>query len=278
MIQDISPHRFNNEFRFNLEPDDNDLIFFFKENLLLLKFINNEYSVPTRRELFRKTDIPRANFLFSFNEIPCYLVWDCMVPDDPVFVFKEISFFRIIKQNEIAWISIVACQLMNWYHQNRYCGNCGSPTHEKTEERALTCSKCGHTVFPKISPAIIVAIIKDDKILLANNANFRANWYSLVAGYADIGESLEETVIREVREEVGIEVKNLRYFKSQPWPISGSMMIGFFAEADDSQVIIVDEKEITEAKWFKRGCLPDHPPASISIAGEMIERFENNEL
>jgi NAD+ diphosphatase len=128
-------------------------------------------------------------------------------------------------------------------------------------------------VYPKISPAIIVAIVCNDKILLAHSNNFPGKWYSLIAGYTDIGESLEEAVMREVKEEVGLEVKNIRYYKSQPWPFSSSMMIGFFAEADDAQRIQTDNKEISHAAWFNRGNLPDHP-AQISIAGEMIDKFE----
>ena len=123
----------------------------------------------------------------------------------------------------------------------------------------------------------IIAIVCNDKLLLARNANFRGNWYSLIAGYADVGESLEETLAREVKEEVGLDVSNIRYYKSQPWPLSGSMMIGFIAEADDQQPITIDNKEIVEAAWFTRGNLPNHPP-TLSIAGEMIEKFENGEL
>ncbi len=193
------------------------------------------------------------------------------------YVYKEISFFRTFKQKEIAWISIVAYHLMNWYSQNKYCGKCGSKTIEKPDERAIICPDCNTTVFPKISPAIIVAIVSNNKILLAHNSSFKENWFSLIAGYADIGESLEETVIREVKEEVGLDVKNIRYYKSQPWPFSGSMMIGFFAEADERQTIVPDNKEITSAAWFNRGELPNHPP-DISIAGEMIDKFEKKEI
>ena len=98
-----------------------------------------------------------------------------------------------------------------------------------------------------------------------------------MAGYVDIGESLEETVMREVKEEVGLDVRNIRYYKSQPWPFSGSMMIGFFAEADDTQPICTDNVEITDAHWYSRGQLPNHPPV-ISIAGEMIDKFEKGEV
>jgi NAD+ diphosphatase len=132
-------------------------------------------------------------------------------------------------------------------------------------------------IYPKISPAIIVAIICNNKILLARSSKFPKNWYSLIAGYVDVGESLEEALIREVKEEVGLDVKNIRYSMSQPWPLSGSMMIGFVAEADENQPVSIDNREISEAAWFTRGNLPAHPPG-LSIAGEMIERFEKGEL
>ncbi|HEX2959410.1 MAG TPA: NAD(+) diphosphatase, partial [Chitinispirillaceae bacterium] len=181
------------------------------------------------------------------------------------------------KQKEIAWAGLVGYDLMNWYSKNDYCGKCGTKTRHKTDERAIECPSCNTLVFPKISPAIIVAILCKDKILLARNSNFPAAWYSLIAGYADVGESLEETVRREVREEVGIDVRNIRYYKSQPWPLTGSMMVGFIAEADDTQPISVDTKEIVEASWFTRGNLPSHPP-ELSISGELIGMFDRGEL
>lgn len=162
---------------------------------------------------------------------------------------------------------------MNWYGRNRFCGTCGSRTRHKTDERALSCPECGATVYPRISPAIIVAITCNNKILLARSPHFPAGFHSLIAGYVDIGESLEETVIREVKEEVGLDVRNIRYYKNQPWPLSGSMMVGFFAEADETQPISINTKEISEAAWFTRGNLPQYP-LKISIAGEMIEKFD----
>jgi NAD+ diphosphatase len=132
-------------------------------------------------------------------------------------------------------------------------------------------------VFPKISPAVIIAVLNKGRILLAHNSSFQNNWYSLVAGYVDVGESLEEAVKREVKEEVGLDVKNIRYYTSEPWPYSGSLMIGFVAEANDDQEIVPDNKEITHAAWYEAGKLPNHP-GKISISGEMIEKFEKGEL
>jgi NAD+ diphosphatase len=269
MIQDIHPHVFSNIF---IETGicDHDYVFHFKDDALLLRQCGEELKIPVRKEFKGSAD--RGIFLFSLNNINCFLVNDCIVPDDPGYGYHEISFFRTLQQIEIAWASIVALQLMNWYMSNRFCGKCGSAMVPKKDERALACTGCENIVYPKISPAIIVAILSRDKILLARGTNFRGGFYSLVAGYADIGESLEEAVAREVKEEVGLDVRNIRYYGSQPWPLSGSMMIGFVAEADDHQPIKIDPKEIGDAGWYTRDNLPNHP-TTISIAGEMIEKF-----
>jgi NAD+ diphosphatase len=277
MIHEISPHIFDNKYLSVSCIGDDDYIFHFKDNSLLMKSDNEEFTIPRKKEIDNHIDTNEFYFLFTFNHIPCFLVIDLSENIENQFVFKEINFFRSFKQKEIAWISIVAFQLKNWYFNNKFCSTCGSKTRIHSEERAIVCPDCHSTVYPRISPAIIVSIVSNNKILLATNSNFPSGWYSLIAGYADIGESLEETVIREVKEEVGLVVSNIRYYKSQPWPYSGSMMIGFIADADDNQMIQVDGKEITHAAWFMKGNLPNHPP-NISIAGEMIEKFENGEL
>jgi NAD+ diphosphatase len=277
MIQDIHPHCFDNKYIEINEIGENDYIFYFKLNSLLLKIHGEEFDLPRKKDFPEFPGNTERIFLFALNEINCFLIWDELETHEEQFTYQEISFFRTFKQKQIAWVAIVANHLMNWYSQNKFCGKCGTRTIVKNDERAITCPNCNTMVYPKISPAIIVAIVCKNKLLLASNANFRSNWYSLVAGYADIGETLEDAVIREVKEEVGLDVKNIRYYKSQPWPFSGSMMIGFFAEADDSQPICIDNKEITDAQWYTRGNLPNHP-STISIAGEMIEKFEKGEL
>ena len=277
MIQDISPHNFNNQYLTNEIIEKHNFILSYRNNTVLLKKNGNGIELPQKKDFSEITDKTKKTFLFSFNGVPCFLIWDSLKEDNQQFVYRDINFFRTSTQQEIAWICIVGFHLMNWYTQNKYCGKCGSATIHKHDERAVICQECNSVFYPKISPAIIVAIICDDKILLARNVNFPGNWYSLIAGYADVGESLEEALIREVKEEVGLDVKNIRYYKSQPWPFSGSMMIGFVAEADDNQKIIIDDKEITDASWFTRGSLPQRP-SNISIAGEMIDRFEKKEL
>jgi NAD+ diphosphatase len=277
MIHEISPHRFNNQYWADKNIEEKDFIFQFKGNSLLIKGSEDEFEIPRIEDFPGISDKNSSVFLFTINDVSCHLLLDELSEEPRGLKYREISFFRTIKRREVAWITLVAFHLMNWYSHNKYCGKCGAATVKKTEERALVCPQCNSVVYPKISPAVIVAIVCNDKILLARNTNFPGNWFSLIAGYADIGESLEETLVREVKEEVGLDIKNIRYYSSQPWPLSGSMMIGFVAEADENQIISIDEKEISEAAWFTRGNLPEHP-SKISIAGEMIEKFEKGEL
>jgi NAD+ diphosphatase len=277
MIQEIFPHRFSNHFLPNKTIGEMDFVLHYTGNSLLLKTNGDALEIPQKKDFPEISEETEKTFLFSLNDIPCFIIWNKLKAEEPHLVYKEINFFRTTTQKEIAWIGIAGLHLMNWYSQSKFCGKCGSKTHQKPDERAIICPDCNTTVYPKISPAVIVAIVCNDKILLARNANFPGSWYSLVAGYADIGESLEETLRREVKEEVGLDINNIRYYKSQPWPVSGSMMIGFVAEADENQPIILEEKEIAEAEWFTRGNLPKHP-TNISIAGEMIDKFEKGEL
>ena len=277
MIHEIFPHQFDNHFIITDNIAENDYILHYNEKSLLLKINGDEFQLPTKKDVSDIFDTTERTFLFSLNGVRCFLVWNATRLIDDRFVYKEINSFRTLNPREIAWICIVGFQLNNWYLENKFCGKCGTKTAEKPDERAIICPNCSTVVFPKISPAIIVAILCKDKILLAHNSNFEQKRYSLVAGYVDVGETLEETVMREVKEEVGLDVKNIRYYKSQPWAFSGSMMIGFTAEADDTQPIRPDNVEITEADWFSRENLPNHPP-KISIAGEMIDKFKKGEL
>jgi len=277
MIHEIFPHRFNNQFVIANDIAEDDYILHYKENSLLVKTTVDGFEFPRKKEVSEITPTTGSTFLFSLNDVRCFLIWEDVKGLDDQFSYKEISFFRTLNPPEIAWAGIVGFQLMNWYLKNKFCGKCGSKTEVKQDERAIICPTCHTVVFPQIPPAIIVAILCNDKILLAHNSNFIENWYSLIAGYVEIGESLEETVKREVKEEIGLDVKNIRYYKSQPWPFSGSMMIGFFAEADDTQPVCPDNVEITDANWYSRGNLPNHP-MKISIAGEMIAKFENGEV
>jgi len=160
----------------------------------------------------------------------------------------------------------VSCarELLWWQSRHRYCGHCGTPTIDASDERAKSCPSCSALFFPVISPAVIVAVTRGDELLLAHNRNFRPGMFSLLAGFVDPGETLEQTVEREVREEVGIEIRDLRYISSQPWPFPNSLMAGFRANYRSGE-IAVDGKEIEQAGWFSRGALPEIPrPGTVA--------------
>lgn len=165
-----------------------------------------------------------------------------------------------------------ALQKVEWLRTHGFCSRCGQRTERHPSEEAMVCPACGHLHFPRLSPAVIVLIERDREMLLARSPGFPEGMYSTVAGFVEPGESLEETVHREVREEVGVEVRDLRYFGSQPWPFPHSLMVGFLALWDSGE-IRVDGREIVDAGWFTPDRLPPRLPTSISIARRMVDDF-----
>lgn len=168
-------------------------------------------------------------------------------------------------------MAVKAMGILNWDRTCRFCSACGSKATRLADVFAKQCDACGFTMFPKISPAVIVAVERGSTLLLARASRFAENLYSVLAGFTEPGESLEDTVRREIREEVGIEVKNIRYFGSQPWPYPDSLMIGFTAEWASGE-IAVDDDEISDARWFT---VEDMPliPDKVSIARALIDEF-----
>ena len=168
-----------------------------------------------------------------------------------------------------------ATQIIAWDQTHQYCGRCGNKTEYMPGERGKKCSVCGFMSFPRLSPATITAVIKDKQILLSQYAAFRGRgMHTIIAGFVEPGETLEECIHREVFEEVGVRVKNIRYLKSQPWPFPNSLMMGFVAEYDSGE-ITVDEKEIANADWFDLNNLPETPPP-LSIARRIIDWVVEN--
>jgi NAD+ diphosphatase len=168
-----------------------------------------------------------------------------------------------------------AVQIITWDRTHQFCGQCATPTEALTQERARRCPACGLTSYPRISPATIIAIVRRDehgeRILLARNHRFPPGRYSVVAGFVEPGESLEECARREVFEEVGIRIKNVRYFGSQPWPFPNSLMVGFTAEYEEGEIRL-EENELADAQWFSADELPSLPP-KMTIARKLIDWF-----
>jgi NAD+ diphosphatase len=175
------------------------------------------------------------------------------------------------------WLALAgrASQIVEWDRSHQFCGRCGGPTRDKAEERAKQCPACGHVVYPRVSPAMMALVTRGQELLLARSKRFPHAVYSALAGFVEAGESIEDCIHREVREEVGIEVQDLRYVASQSWPFPHSLMIAYTAEYASGEVRPCDD-EIVDARWFTLDALPQLPnPVSIarSLIDSTIERL-----
>jgi len=214
----------------------------------------------------------RSQFLGSSAGRTCF-AWelDPQAPTPDGLEFVELRGLWGLLSDEEFWLAGRAFQIMDWDRTHLFCGRCGGPMQAKTDERAKLCPACGLVSFPRVAPAIIVAVVRDGTILLARARRFPTVMYSVIAGFVEPGESLEQCVHREVREEVGVAVRDLRYFASQPWPFPHSLMVAFTAQHAGGE-IRVDEREITEAGWYPPDRLP-RIPDSISVARRLIDWF-----
>jgi len=217
-------------------------------------------------------DIMRKQGIGKLGGSPCYSAEcgpDTKAPEGMSFHGLRPLFGQLDEQ--VFRLAGRAFLIMNWDRTHQFCSQCGQATRDKEDETAKLCPACGFLSFPVMSPAIIVAVTRDDRILLARAGRFPKEMYSVLAGFVEPGESLEECIMREVGEEVGVEVRNIRYFGSQPWPFPNSLMIGFTAEHRSGEIRI-DEKEIVDAGWFRADNLPKIPD-KISIARKLIDWF-----
>ena len=221
---------------------------------------------------------PEYTYLFTVDERPTFLLRSDL-PEEEIpegFAFMDIRTMRqaAYGPQHRLFAAITAYQLSNWYRDNRYCGTCGTPTVHSDTERALRCPSCGRLIYPRIIPAVIVGVLNGDKILLTKYAGRDFAHYALIAGFTEIGETFEETVQREVMEEAGIRVKNIRYYKSQPWGIVDDLLAGFYCDVDGDPTIHMDKNELKEAGWHTRDEIVLQP-TDHSLTNEMMTRFKN---
>ena len=191
------------------------------------------------------------------------------------FAFRDSRALRRmdIAPRENLFAEFTGHQIYRWYRDNRFCGTCGSVTRHSFKERAVKCTNCGRTIYPRILPAVIVAVTNGDKLLMTKYADRPLAVYALVAGFTEIGETLEQTVQREVMEEVGIKVKNIRYYKSQPWGVVDDILMGFYCDVDGDDTIRLDSNELKEGKWFTREEV-QLQPTDFSLTNEMMKEFK----
>jgi len=249
------------------------LWFLFEDYKLLIKQQDEQVLIPQSRDLKTLDITPQERqYLGSLDGRPCYAgELEKGRAFSHSFALNGIRTLFGRLEDELMWIAGLANQLVAWNQHHRFCGKCGHLTEYKTDERARACLQCGLINYPRLSPAIIVAVLRDERILLAHSQRFPAKFYSVLAGFVEPGESLEECVKREILEEVGISVKNIRYFGSQPWPFPDSLMIAFTAEYAGGE-IKADPAEIVDAGWFSADSLPPVPP-KLSIARHLIDWF-----
>jgi NAD+ diphosphatase len=255
-------------------PSEQALWFVFhRDRLLLLKESDNGHRIPCAWNLAQLKPAPiRSQYLGTLDDRPCYAAELADKNQDlDGFQLQGLreTFGRL--EEEMIWIAGLANQLVDWSRSHQFCGQCGHSTVDKSEERAKICPACGLVNYPRLSPAVIMAVVKGDRLLLASNKRFKSGFYSVLAGFVEPGETLEECVAREIKEEVGISVKNIRYFGSQPWPFPNSLMVGFLADYAGGK-IKADQSEIVDAGWFTADNLPSIPPR-ITIARHLIDWF-----
>jgi NAD+ diphosphatase len=250
--------------------------FAFSSSRLLVKEQSGQFSLLWHKRLEDLNLKPlRTQYLGQFKGQPCFsaeLPPEISAPEGLAFTDMRTFYFGV--EEDIFLLAGRALQIMTWDQTHQFCGRCGQPTETLAGEMAKICPACKFTSYPRISPAIIVAVIKENKILLTRYASVRGRWHTIIAGFLEPGETLEECVQREVLEEVGLHVKNIRYFGNQPWPFPNSLMIGFTAEYQSGE-IKVDGKEIGEADWYLATDIPEVPP-KMSISREIIDWFRDS--
>ena len=267
MIQNIEPHKFDNQFKKSI-PCADSIILSFRNNKILCSITDGNLEYPRFNSKFYN-----IKYLFSIDNC-AYFLADADEFDK--FTFVDIQKLRACTPKYSSFAGFTGYHLYNWYSKNIFCSACGERLFDSQKERALLC-KCGNIIYPRIDIAVIVGVIRSGRLLLTRYSPEHSTYrrLTLVAGYTEIGEIAEETVAREVFEEVGIKVKDIKYFASQPWGLSGGLLLGYFCYADDNAEIIMDKAELCEAKWL----LPeeiDFDDDDVSLTNNMIAYFKNN--
>ena len=260
----------------HITPDraDNELHIIFQRGELLSDMRAGDLCLIDRQQLERHGwQVLRRQFLGYWRDCPCYaLEIDEIEEVDPL-QYQRGNLYNILGRVDEQLFALAgrAAQLLDWERDHQFCGRCGREMQVDINERAMRCEPCGTVNFPRIAPCVIVLVTRGEELLLARNVNFPRPMYSTLAGFIEAGETAEETLSREVREEVGVEIKEIQYFHSQSWPFPNQLMLGFFAEYAGGD-IVCDEIEIADAHWFHYRELPMIPPPS-SVAGQLIRHY-----
>ncbi len=267
MIQDIAPSVLDNHYRDGAYREGDAVLIFDGEGRLLAGERDGQLIFP---------DVPGTEagvYLFSLDGRQFFLGKGEEHSPAEGFGYRSVRELREYGSCRELFAAFTAYHLWKWYRDNRFCGRCGARTQPAQGERALVCPACGERIYPRINPAVIVGVIRGDCLLITRyRRGFRHN--ALVAGFAEIGETLEQTVAREVMEETGVRVKNIRYYKSQPWGMAQDLLVGFYCEADGDGEIRPDGEELRSAQWVPRKEI-ELQPNDLSLTNEMMKRFRD---
>lgn len=287
MIQDIEPKFLNNQYQSKVA-DDSSLILCFRErNAYIIKTgekaANGKdiMTFPTLGQVkeaygVSRTDLPEVTYLFSIDDDNYFL---CDISDEAMKLLggELIPMFdvRALAPKHYVMAASTGYHLYVWYRDNNFCGRCGAKTVHHAKLRAKQCPDCGNMIFPKICPAVIVGVTHGDYILMTKYAGREYKRYALIAGFIEIGETGEACVQREVLEEVGLKVKNVTYYNSQPWGFDSDLLLGYYCELDDSEVqkIKLDEDELSTAEWVHYKDIPEDYEG-LSLTADMMNHFK----
>lgn len=271
MIQDIYPKTYHNEYQ-EATPETYDFVLVYQRDKVLVRYEGDKVRYPRAEEL---TDYPCTyTYLFSIDASRYFLAFCEEEIQLPGYSYEIIRIFRTAVSRHNAFAGVTGHHLYDWYQANQYCGRCGHKMVPDHVERMMRCPDCNNMVYPRISPAVIVGVLNGDKILMSKYAGRAYANYALIAGFTEIGETVEQTVAREVMEEVGLRVKNIRYYKSQPWGFSDSLLLGYYCDVDGDDTIHVDHNELAMADWYRREEI-DLTNDNLSLTREMIMRFKD---
>lgn len=267
MIQDIYPHKYDNAYK-PVPASEQDIVFAYSGHNVYTK---QDGTFPLVKDYPEGTEL---QYLFRIDDTCFYLA------DMPVENAAELQVhqLRMFNPQHHGFAAITGWQLYNWRNENRFCGKCGHAMVHDEKERAWRCPDCGQIVYPKIMPCVIAGVINDKgQIALTRYAHQYKKTYALIAGFCETGETVEETVKREVKEEIGVEVDDLVYYKSQPWSFSSTLLFGFYCHVKGSDAFTLDTDELREAVWMNPEDIPQNLDPG-SLTAEMIMKFGRGEV
>jgi NAD+ diphosphatase len=246
------------------------LAFAFSDAKMIVGGDERTPTIPTQGELAAAGVDGVRHYLGELSGVPCVAIVlsdDFVPPAGWRLAGLRALFFRV--PEALVAIGARAFQVVEWDRTHRFCGRCGTPTRDKAGERAKECPACGYVAYPRVSPAMMALVTRGRELLLARAHRFPAGMYSALAGFVEPGETIEDCIRREVKEEVGVDVGELTYFASQSWAFPHSLMIAYTAEYAGGE-LVPDGEEIADVRWFPADALPQMPP-SLSIARRLID-------